>query len=302
MDDEKETKITNCKSCKGQLFSPSSKRCHHCGAYQNWMSRLNFTTTTLALVTALVSVATMFFAQVFPHLSSERVDATLFNIENDHLILAFNNDTNDITYLKSITLMIKSDVEDFIEVNLGINNVQSRVISPRSTSVLEINLSDVSSATLTDLDSEIVQTNELRKGVVTLVFFNLFPHRIPEILNKDGPSFEIESEGEINCKVKIHYTHDIKSSAKSLQEFIEISATNLPSSISKLDFDSSLSELAYASKINTDLLRDIDYKGFKYVSQNLCSEIIYVSTMKKAFDLSSSVTDSTPKLKLEGEK
>ncbi len=286
-----------CKSCGGELFNASSKRCHHCGSYQNWVSRLHVSATTLAILTALISVSSLLFSQVLPQLMPQSTDATIFDIQNERLIIAFMNDTNKRAYIHDIKLVINNP-EFNHSISLDIDNVKERVVLERSTSVLELGFSGVSSASLNELYDLNLYNMGSKENIVQLINLMLYPHRANKhiseggySLSPDGPSWENEIVVPIDCSIALNFGYEENDLQANGRKSLNINMTGLPSNISQLEFTTQLIELAYTSKAEPEDVLDIDGKGFEFVSQNLCTELIYTATKNKLLNLASFIDD-----------
>lgn len=289
--------VTLCKSCGGELFNASSKRCHHCGSYQNWVSRLHVSATTLAILTALISVSSLLFSKVLPQLMPQSTNATIFDIQNERLIIAFNNDTNKRAYIHDINLVI-NDPELNQSISLDIDNVKERVVPERSTNVLELGFRDVSSASLIELYDLNLHNMGSKENIVQLINLLLYPHRANDHISgggmgiaPEGQSWEDETVIPIDCSIALNFGYEKNDLQPSDRKSLNINMKGLPSNISQLEFTTQLINLAYASKIEPDDVLDIDGKGFEFVSQNLCNELVYTATKNKLLNLASLIND-----------
>jgi len=101
---------TNCKQCAEPISSDAIK-CKHCGGFQNYRRHFEFGNTALALLIALISVATVFADRV-PSISrslqaegvSLGVVARVSSASMDELVVVFKNGSDKPAWIREYAL------------------------------------------------------------------------------------------------------------------------------------------------------------------------------------------------------
>ena len=285
--------MSHCKSCGGELFSPSAKRCHHCGAYQNWMSKLNLSVTSLALLTALISVSTVFFTQLYPQIKPTSITTNYFGIQEDHLVVGFANNTNDTLYIHSADLVFfpadeseeAEDKPDESSLTLSIEDVSKRVVGNRSVNVFEAGIAGIASYYFADIIDSGFQERSLQDQIKYLLYFHLYDHRLRQEFPELQFSFESNGLQTIPCSIRISYRVKDQDALQSRT----LSLTNFESNVNKLRFDADLTKLAFESGISEEETMDSDDRGYEFATRNACNEIFYDALMQQLFQMAKDI-------------
>ncbi|MEP4892261.1 MAG: hypothetical protein ABJV04_19780 [Aliiglaciecola sp.] len=285
--------MSNCRSCGGELFTPSAKRCYHCGAYQNWMSKLNLSVTSLALLTALISVSTVFVTQVFPLVKPTSIKTNYFGIQEDNLVIGFANNTNETLYIHNVNLVFfptdesdeAEDVADESSHILRIKDVSKRVVGNRSENVFEASITGIASYYFADTIDSGFRKRSLQDQIKYLLFFHLYDHRLHHEFPELQFSVDSNDVQTIPCSIRISYRvndqEELQNSAVSL--------TNFGSNINKLRFDSELTRLAFEAGVGEEETLDSDGLGFEFATRNACNELFYDALMQQLFKMAKDI-------------
>ena len=85
-------RATRCIACR-ESIKQGARKCHHCDSFQDWRGRLNFTSSVLALLVALVSVISLSVPLIHDALTEDnsRVLITPAGVGSDSLLLVASN-------------------------------------------------------------------------------------------------------------------------------------------------------------------------------------------------------------------
>ena len=120
-----------CKVCFSKLNDINARKCHVCGAYQNWKSLLGLSTSLLAVITALISVSTLLFEKINPFLGTQKFSTELVYVNDNKVIVSSLNNTNEYVFLKNATFIHKNSDAPPSEFPLFIDTTE-RGVEPRT--------------------------------------------------------------------------------------------------------------------------------------------------------------------------
>ena len=89
-----------CRSCGSELKHKQVKKCHVCQSEQTWKRHLGFSSTILALLTALASIAAVSWEKIEPHFLHEHVFVDVIDVDDSALMMVVINNTLSPVWIK----------------------------------------------------------------------------------------------------------------------------------------------------------------------------------------------------------
>ena len=129
-----------CRSCGSELKHKQVAKCHVCQSDQTWKRHLGFSTTVLALLTALASVVAVSWEKVEPYLQEEHVFVDVIGVKNSALnIVAINNTRSTVWLKKSV---IREDKPKGSITNLIVDS-KNHFLKPGTPLYLSAKIGDI---------------------------------------------------------------------------------------------------------------------------------------------------------------
>jgi hypothetical protein len=177
-----------CRSCGSELKHKHASKCHVCQSDQTWKRHLGFSSTFLALLIALASVATASWEKIAPYFLDEIVFVDVIDVENSTLNMVAINNTLNTVWLKSATLIISDgSPKKGIPFNLEVGDNQRFIAKGEPTFI---------SAKL-----------EITKSLIATEYYN---HELPEF-GKEAQDhimflFDDDEIKNAKCIIELSYT------------------------------------------------------------------------------------------------
>lgn len=131
-----------CRSCGSELKHQHVAKCHVCQSEQTWKRHLGFSTTVLALLTALASVVSVSWEKIEPFLQEEHVFVDVVGVKNSALyMVAINNSRSTVWLKKSV---IRDDKPEGVITNLIVDS-QKHFLNPGAPSYINAKIMDTAS-------------------------------------------------------------------------------------------------------------------------------------------------------------
>ena len=176
-------KNKQCPSCR-EYINVAATKCTHCGSFQNWRRHLNFSSSLLSLMVALISVATVFITVVMNSTTKKNseIHASIINWQRSFITdgqmypvltveLFVSNSGQRPGAVKTIAIRGEGDSQfQFLRSVVSTSNtvyahdkVESQIVEPGKTLLLKEHLK--SSLTVDEFESKYANS-DLRVVVV----------------------------------------------------------------------------------------------------------------------------------------